>query len=80
MTNLDTIQSNRGERLDSGTSAGAARVRENGQSARRMDHRDRVPHRQALLRDECRATIAEVPVEGIAEIGRPAVVYERAGG
>jgi hypothetical protein len=78
MAHFDAIETMPNERFDSRSRARAARMRQNRQAARIVNHCDRVRHREAVLRNEGGFTIPEIPIEGVTQIVGPPVVYEGA--
>ena len=72
MANLDAIHSLGGERGDPLSRSALTRVRENGEAAGIVDEADRIAHGEPVLRHERRAPVAEVAVEGVAEVDGPA--------
>lgn len=79
MTNFDAIHSLGRERGDTVTRGALRRMREDRQTAGVVDEADGVAHSKSILRHERWASVAEVAVEGVAEIDRPTFGDHRAG-
>ena len=71
MLHLDAVEAERGERLEPLARAAGAGMREHGETARRVDHRDRVAHPELVLRDVRRTAGAEIAIERVARRRRP---------
>ena len=78
MLHLDAIEPERDERFDALARASRAGVRQDRETAGGVHHRDRLAHPQLILGDVRRTSRAEIAVERVAHIGRPAVGHQRA--
>src|SRR5436190_1444807 len=77
MLHLDAVEPERDERLHALPRAAGTGMREDRQATGVMDHRDRFAHAQLILGDVRGPARAQIPIERIAHVGRPAVGDER---
>src|SRR4051812_49052008 len=70
---FDAVNSVANERLDSLPCSGLPRMREDGETTGAMNECDRVDDGKPILRDVAWTAIAEITIEGVAKVDRPAL-------